>query len=115
MGREYFGVCSMTRVCAFHGNVYAVTLWPARKQGRLRESDLVVGGRKLWLGTPRMKSDAEMAETAARLRTVDEKQILWIDSFFGTALEPVPRDAIKRRTIKGDPHQATSSTEGEPS
>ena len=105
----------MTRVCAFHGNICAAILWRARKQGRLREPELVAGGRNLWLGMPRMKSGAEMAATAARSTTVDEKQINWIDSFFGTAPEPVPRKTIKRRFIKGDLHQATSSTEGQPS
>jgi hypothetical protein len=59
--------------------------------------------------------DAEMAATAIRLTTIDEKQINWIDSFFGTALEPVPAKSIKRPFIKGDLHQATSSTEVEPS
>ena len=37
-----------------------------------------------------MKSDAEMAETAATSTTVGEKQIYWIDSFFGTA----PQNAL---------------------
>ena len=107
-------VCVYDSGLRFRGNICAVT-WRARQQGRLREPHLVVGGRNLWLGMTSVKSDAEMAATAARSTTVDEKQINWIDSFLGTAPEPVPRKTIKRPFIKGDLHQATSSREGEPS